>query len=150
MLSTLHTNTAIGALTRLQDMGVEPFLLSSSLLGVIAQRLVRVLCNKCKQPYTPSAAECLELGVEPVESPTLYHAAGCKACNQNGYRGRTGIYEVVTLDESVRRMIHSGESELSITDYVRQSSSSIRDDGNRKVLSGVTTLEEVLRVTQKD
>ena len=81
---------------------------------------------------------------------TLYHAAGCKDCNQSGYRGRSGIYEVVMLDESMRRMIHSGESEQSINEYVRRTCPSIRDDGSRKVLAGVTTLEEVLRVTQKD
>ncbi|WP_322740910.1 type II secretion system ATPase GspE [Endozoicomonas gorgoniicola] len=150
VLSTLHTNTAIGALTRLQDMGIEPFLLSSSLLGVVAQRLVRMLCDSCKQPYTPDAVECQELGVTVDDNVTLYHAAGCKDCNQSGYRGRTGIYEVVMLDESMRRMIHSGESEQSINDYVRRTCPSIRDDGSRKVLEGVTTLEEVLRVTQKD
>ena len=150
VLSTLHTNTAVGALTRLQDMGVEPFLLSSSLLGVISQRLVRVLCESCKQPYTPDEAECQELGIGTTDKPTLYHATGCKNCNQSGYRGRTGIYEVVMLDENTRRMIHSGEGEQSITDYVRQFTASIRDDGSRKVQAGLTTLEEVLRVTQKD
>ncbi|WP_448216647.1 type II secretion system ATPase GspE [Endozoicomonas sp. 2B-B] len=150
VLSTLHTNTAIGALTRLQDMGIEPFLLSSSLLGVMAQRLVRVLCNQCKQPYQPDEAECRELGVELANAPELYHAKGCKDCNHSGYRGRTGIYEVVMVDEQVRRMIHAGEGEQVITDYVRKSSPGIREDGAKKVLAGLTTLEEVLRVTQKD
>lgn len=150
VLSTLHTNTAIGALTRLQDMGVEPFLLSSSLLGVVAQRLVRVLCDQCKEPYEPDEVECKELGIASAAEARLYHAKGCKECNHSGYRGRTGIYEVVMLDEQVRRMIHAGEGEQSITDYVRKYSPSIRDDGNRKVLEGTTTLEEVLRVTQKD
>ncbi|MGI9273699.1 MAG: type II secretion system ATPase GspE [Endozoicomonas sp.] len=150
VLSTLHTNTAIGALTRLQDMGIEPFLMSSSLLGVVAQRLVRVLCEHCKQPYSPDEAECRELGVAFDNAPTLFHANGCKECNHSGYRGRTGIYEVVMLDEQVRRMIHSGEGEQSITEYVRKQSPGIRDDGSRKVLAGLTTLEEVLRVTQKD
>lgn len=150
VLSTLHTNTAVGALTRLQDMGVEPFLLSSSLLGVVSQRLVRVLCESCKQPYTPDDAECRELGITTADKPTLYHAAGCKHCNQSGYRGRTGIYEVVMLDENTRRMIHSVDGEQSITDYVREFTPSIREDGSRKVLAGLTTLEEVLRVTQKD
>ena len=150
VLSTLHTNTAVGALTRLQDMGIEPFLLSSSLLGVVSQRLVRVLCGSCKKPYKPDDAECQELGITLDDDVTLYHADGCKDCNQSGYRGRTGIYEVVMLDENMRRMIHSGDGEQSITDYVRQSCPSIRDDGSRKVLAGVTTLEEVLRVTQKD
>ncbi|WP_257292520.1 GspE/PulE family protein, partial [Endozoicomonas sp. ONNA1] len=150
VLSTLHTNTAIGALTRLQDMGIEPFLLSSSLLGVMAQRLVRVLCDQCKQSYQPDEAECRELGADMVNAPELYHAIGCKECNHTGCRGRTGIYEVVMVDERVRRMVHAGEGEQSIADYVRKSSPSIREDGAKKVLAGLTTLEEVLRVTQKD
>ncbi len=150
VLSTLHTNTAVGALTRLQDMGIEPFLLSSSLLGVVAQRLVRVLCIHCKKPYTADEAECRELGVSHDQSVQLYHAQGCKECNFTGYRGRRGIYEVLTVNEQLRRMIHAGEGEQAITDYVRQSSPGIRDDGSKKVLSGVTTLEEILRVTQKD
>ena len=150
VLSTLHTNTAVGALTRLQDMGVEPFLMSSSLLGVIAQRLVRVLCNECKQPYTPDNAQRQLLGIAPDADVTLYHADGCQACNFSGYRGRTGIYEVVVVDEQVRRMIHGLQGEQDITDYVRQLSPGIREDGCRKALDGVTTLEEVLRVTQKD
>ncbi|WP_020583803.1 type II secretion system ATPase GspE [Endozoicomonas elysicola] len=150
VLSTLHTNTAVGALTRLQDMGIEPFLMSSSLLGVVAQRLVRVLCSECKSPYSPDDAECQQLGIRSPEGVTLYHAEGCKACNFSGYRGRTGIYEVVVIDEQVRRMIHALKGEQEITDYVREYSPGIREDGSRKVLEGVTTLEEVLRVTQKD
>ncbi len=150
VLSTLHTNTAIGALTRLQDMGIEPFLLASSLLGVIAQRLIRVLCGDCKEAYSPDAAECQQLGISAPSETLIYHARGCKNCNFSGYRGRTGIYEVVKVDEQIRRMIHDDKGEQDITDYVRQDSDSIRDDGCRKVLDGVTTLEEVLRVTQKD
>ena len=150
VLSTLHTNTAVGALTRLQDMGVEPFLLSSSLLGVIAQRLVRVLCEHCKEAYTPDEAECKQLDIDSDENPVIFRANGCKECNFSGYRGRTGIYEVIKVDESVRRMIHAGKGEQEITEHVRQTASSIRNDGGRKVLAGLTTLEEVLRVTQKD
>ncbi|WP_330925467.1 type II secretion system ATPase GspE [Candidatus Sororendozoicomonas aggregata] len=150
VLSTLHTNTAVGALVRLEDMGVEPFLLASSLLGVVAQRLVRLLCEHCKETYTPDEAECLQLGVSYSQSPAIYHAKGCKLCNFSGYRGRLGIYEVVHVDEKIRRMIHSGEGEQAITHYVREYSRGIRDDGMEKVLSGLTTLEEVLRVTQND
>ena len=150
VLSTLHTNTAVGALTRLQDMGIEPFLMSSSLVGVIAQRLVRVLCNHCKSPYEPDANEREQLGIKPTDAVTLYHCTGCKNCNFSGYRGRTGIYEVVVVDEQVRRMIHSLNGEQDITEYVRKFSPSIGADGARKVREGVTTLEEVLRVTQKD
>ena len=150
VLSTLHTNTAVGALTRLQDMGIEPFLLSSSLLGVIAQRLVRVLCEHCKERYTPDEAECEQLGIDCGDPKPIYHAKGCKECNFNGYKGRTGIYEVIMVDEEVRRMIHGNKSEQEITDYVRAVSPGIREDGSRKVLEGKTTLEEILRVTQKD
>ncbi|CAM3634464.1 type II secretion system ATPase GspE [Parendozoicomonas haliclonae] len=150
VLSTLHTNTAVGAITRLQDMGIEPFLLSSSLVGVMAQRLVRLLCDNCKEPYTADDAECEQLGVEKNNAPTLYHAKGCKECKMHGYRGRTGIYEVVTIDDTIRRMIHRNEGEMAIVDYMRQTSPSIRADGMSKVLDGRTTLEEVLRVTQDD
>ena len=150
VLSTLHTNTAVGALTRLQDMGVEPFLLASSLLGVIAQRLVRVLCSDCKSPYSPDQAECQQLGLSSCEGVTLYHARGCTNCNFTGYRGRTGIYEIVIIDEQVRRMVHELKGEQEITNCVRQFTPGIREDGSKKVLAGVTTLEEVLRVTQKD
>ena len=150
VLSTLHTNTAVGALTRLQDMGIEPFLLSSSLLGVVAQRLVRVLCDNCKEPYHPDEAECEQLGILTTDDVVIYHARGCKECNFSGYRGRTGIYEVVVIDEQVRRMIHANKGEQEIIDFIRKTTPSIQDDGGRKVLEGLTTLEEVLRVTQKD
>ena len=150
VLSTLHTNTAVGALTRLQDMGIEPFLLASSLLGVVSQRLVRVLCENCKELSHPDKAECDQLNIDIASDHIIYRAKGCKECNFNGYRGRTGIYEVVNVDENVSRMVHSGKSEQDIVDYVRGHGSSIRVDGVRKVLEGLTTLEEVLRVTQED
>ena len=150
VLSTLHTNSAIGAVTRLVDMGIEPFLLSSSLLGVLAQRLVRVLCPSCKQAYQADAAECALLGVDAAQAPTLYHATGCEACRQLGYRGCTGIYELVVFDETLRTLIHNAASEQDMLRHARQLGPSIRDDGMRKVLEGVTTLEEVLRVTRED
>ncbi len=150
VLSTLHTNSAIGAITRLVDMGVEPFLLSSSLLGVLAQRLVRVLCPSCKEPYAADAAECALLGVPASSPPTLYHARGCAHCHQQGYRGRTGIYELVVFDESMRTLVHSRASEQDMTRHARTLGPSIRDDGRRKVLEGVTTVEEVLRVTREE
>ncbi len=150
VLSTLHTNSAIGAITRLVDMGVEPFLLSSSLLGVLAQRLVRVLCPHCKEAYRADAAECQLLGVPADEAPTLYRARGCGECHQQGYRGRTGIYELVVFDDHMRSLIHSVASEQEMIRHARLSSPSIREDGRRKVLQGVTTVEEVLRVTQEE
>ena len=150
VLSTLHTNTAVGAVTRLRDMGVEPFLLSSSLLGVMAQRLVRTLCTDCRQPSPANEAEARILGAEGGEPPTIYRAHGCPACNGSGYRGRTGIYELVPVDEHLQAMIHQGESEQALERYARTLSPGIRDDGLRKVLEGATTLEEVVRVTKDE
>lgn len=150
VLSTLHTNTAVGAVTRLRDMGVEPFLLASSLLGVLAQRLVRVLCDDCKRPYKPNQADCKLMGIAPDQAPTLYAPAGCPECNQLGYRGRTGIYELFPVDDKLRTMIHDGASESEMERYVRKISPSIRHDGVRRVLAGETSLEEVLRVSRED
>ena len=150
VLSTLHTNSAIGAITRLVDMGIEPFLLSSSLLGVLAQRLVRVLCPSCKVAYQADEAECTLLGVSFAQPPTLYHARGCAECHQQGYRGRTGIYELVVFDDHLRTLIHNAASEQDMTRHARTLGPSIREDGRRKVLEGATTVEEVLRVTREE
>lgn len=150
VLSTLHTNSAIGAITRLVDMGIEPFLLSSSLLGVLAQRLVRVLCPHCKEAYQADEAECTLLGVPFAQPPTLYHARGCAECHQQGYRGRTGIYELVVFDDHLRTLIHNAASEQDMTRHACSLGPSIREDGRRKVLEGATTVEEVLRVTREE
>jgi general secretion pathway protein E len=149
VLSTLHTNTAVGAVTRLRDMGVEPFLLSSSILGVMAQRLVRVLCPTCKVQVEPSETERRLLGLPPETHPTIFHARGCESCSGTGYRGRTGIYEMVVVDDEMRGMIHEGAGEQALDRHARLSTPSIREDGVRKVLEGATTLEEVVRVTQE-
>jgi general secretion pathway protein E len=149
VFSTLHTNSAVGAVTRLRDMGVEPFLLSSSLIGVLAQRLVRVLCDDCKEAYTASPTDCRTLGVDVSDPPTLYRAVGCSECNQLGYRGRTGIYELVEIDDEMRGRIHDGDSEQKLEAYARQHSPGMRQDGWRRALAGETTLEEVLRATQE-
>ncbi|VAW99063.1 General secretion pathway protein E [hydrothermal vent metagenome] len=148
VFSTLHTNTAVGAVTRLRDMGVEPFLLSSSLIGVLAQRLVRKLCEHCKVPRTPDVAEFAVLGLEPSEGIEIYEPIGCDQCNNSGYRGRTGIYELVSIDDTFRTMIHDGSGEHELEHYARTKSQSIRNDGVRRVLAGETTLEEVLRVSR--
>ncbi len=147
VLSTLHTNTAIGAVTRLQDMGIEPFLLSSSLIGVMAQRLVRLLCKDCKQEHevTPAEAEWLGLAADAMAS--IYRPAGCSACNQTGYRGRTGIYELIEIDDELRGMIHEGASEIDMTRCARERAPGILGDGQRRVLDGQTSMEEVMRVT---
>jgi len=148
VLSTLHTNTAVGAVTRLQDMGVEPFLLSSSLVGVLAQRLVRVLCDDCKQAAVADDSECELLGVDKQNPPTIFHAKGCDSCNQLGYRGRQGIYEVVPVDEKMKTLIHDRAGEQELDAHARTLSSSINQDGVRKVLAGSTTIEELLRVAK--
>jgi len=150
VLSTLHTNTAAGAITRLEDMGVEAFLLSSSLLGVLAQRLVRTLCPHCKAAHEPDKEERHLLGITKKEGALIYRAVGCEHCNDTGYRGRTGIHELIVVDEQMREMIHNGKGEQAIEKYARALSPSIRSDGFSKVLAGVTTLEEVLRVTRED
>ena len=147
VLSTLHTNTAAGAVTRLRDMGVEPFLLSSSLIGVLAQRLVRVLDDDTKEAYVAREYECRTLQMDPANPPTLYKPGRDDA---TGYRGRTGIYELIAIDDTMRTMIHDGESEQSLERYARTLTPSIRADGRRRVLNGDTTLEEVLRVTRAD
>ncbi|MBZ9613029.1 type II secretion system ATPase GspE [Rheinheimera maricola] len=150
VLSTLHTNTAAGAITRLEDMGVEAFLLSSSLLGVLAQRLVRTLCPHCKTAHEPDKEERSLLGAAKKDGVVIYRATGCEHCNHTGYRGRTGIHELLLVDEHIRELIHNGKGEQAIEKYVRQHSPSIRADGFSKVLNGETTLEEVLRVTRED
>jgi general secretion pathway protein E len=146
VLSTLHTNTAIGAVTRLRDMGVEPFLLSSSLLAVMAQRLVRLLCLECREPYQPGDAERERLGLTD-ENAQLYRARGCEHCNMTGYRGRAGIYELIEIGEALREAIHGGQGEQSLLRLARQQSPGIDADGRRRIISGETSLEEVLRVT---
>jgi len=148
-LSTLHTNTAVGAITRLIDMGVEPFLISSSLIGIAAQRLVRVLCEDCKQPYTPDATECEFLQKDPDNPPTIYQHSGCENCNQLGYRGRMGIYEIIGVDEGLRTLIHDQAGEMVLERAARERGPSIHADGVSKIINGTTTVEEVLRVTHR-
>ena len=150
VLSTLHTNTAIGAVTRLKDMGIEPFLLSSSLIGVIAQRLVRTLCPHCATWHEADAFEKNLFGnIEHPQDLRLPQPQGCERCGNTGFSGRTAIYEIVPVDDHMRRLIHGNAAEYEIESYVRQQSGSIRDDGLRKVLAGKTTIEEVLRVTNE-
>ena len=147
VLSTLHTNTAVGAVSRLIDMGVEPFLLSSSLVGMLAQRLVRVLCTACKTERPASAAEA-EFLREP--SATVFEAVGCESCQGSGFRGRTGVYELVVMDDTLRQLIHDRASEQELTGYARRRAPSIRDDAIAKILKGATTVQEVLKVTLEE
>ena len=142
VLSTLHTNTAIGAITRLQDMDVEPFLLASSLIGIAAQRLIRLLCPDCKQVKTPSPAESKLLG----HDGEIYQPNGCAKCQFSGYQGRSGIYEIILLNENIRQMIHDGKNEPSLLTAIRKDYPSIQHDGFARVSKGDTSIAEVLRV----
>lgn len=150
VLSTLHTNTAVGAVTRLRDMGVEPFLLSSSLIGVMAQRLVRLLCPHCKQPHQATGSDCELLGVDPAQPPTIYTPQGCERCKNSGYLGRGGVFELVLVDDRMRAMIHDGAHEQALEAHARLKTPSLRQDGMLRVLAGKTSLEEVLRVSTED
>ncbi len=149
VLSTLHTNDAVGVVTRLIDMGFDEFLISSALSGVIAQRLVRTICPKCKAEYTP-APEILEsVGLRSASGLTLYHGAGCEDCQFTGYKGRTGIYEVIYVNESLRQLILRKAPEPEIRQLLKASGYvSLLEDGLEKVEQGLTTLDEVLRETK--
>ncbi len=185
VLSTLHTNDAAGAITRMVEMGVQPFLISSSLIGVLAQRLVRVLCTACRQPYLPSDDELQSLELDPADfgpagppplpervseggrlqragnpflagareerppRPYFFRQVGCEVCTGTGYYGRTGIYELLTVDESIRREIANSSDSKQIARVARRSGMlSLREDGARQVIEGITSMEEVLAATQ--
>jgi general secretion pathway protein E len=150
VLSTLHTNSAVAALTRLRDMGLESFLLASSLIGVLSQRLIRVLCQECKEGYTPTDTERERLGVHDGSELLIYRPRGCAACGHLGYRGRTGIFEMIAIDDTLRTLIHDGSGEQAMTAHVRTRFPGLHSDGLRRVLAGDTSLEEVLRVTQEE
>jgi general secretion pathway protein E len=148
VFATLHTNDAVSAVTRLVDMGVEPFLLASGLIGVGAQRLVRRLCLECRKPLIVDSAQLRALGFTPTDG-TFYAPQGCPACDNTGYRGRTGIYELITLDDDLRRLIHDRASEQDLrTHALSHGMRSLRDDGLRLAAAGVISLEEAVRVTR--
>jgi general secretion pathway protein E len=150
VFSTLHTNDAAGAITRLVDMGVEPFLVSSSISAILAQRLVRRVCGNCKTPYVPTPAEVARLGLKPG-SYTFFHGTGCAECTQTGYRGRLGLFEILMLDEPLRALILTHPDATSVREYAeRRGLKNLRQDGAAKVRAGLTTTEEVLRVVQQD
>lgn len=149
VLSTLHTNTAVGAVTRLVDMGVESFLIASSLVGVLAQRLVRSLCDDCKQEVQADEAQLSLLGLPANTPQTLYKPVGCANCEQTGFHGRQGIYELIVMDEKLRTLVHDGASESELVAYARQHSDSLLEGGFKLVRSGKTTIDEVFRVTQQ-
>jgi general secretion pathway protein E len=183
VLSTIHTNDAAGAFTRMIDMGVEPFLIRSSVIGVLAQRLVRVLCPHCKTPYKAKDDELEELGLMPDrmkqrtdrrdksttryypktvkepdpleipfrETPIFYHAKGCDRCANTGFTGRRGIYELLLMDDAVGPLVLKNADAQSVKRAaIEQGMDSLRDDGARKVIAGLTSVEEVLVATQED
>jgi general secretion pathway protein E len=154
VFSTLHTNDAPSAVTRLIDMGVEPFLISSSVLAMMAQRLVRLICPNCREPFAPTAETLRELGLTSVDlaqhSGQFFHGRGCEACRYTGYRGRTAIYELLVLDDPVRDLImQRANANMIKTTAVQRGMQTLLQNGARKVLEGRTTAEEVLRVTQE-
>jgi general secretion pathway protein E len=154
VFSTLHTNDAFGAISRLLDMGIEPFLVSSSVLGVMAQRLIRRVCPNCRQAYNPEEREVREIGFTPetVDTRPFYRPGpGCDSCNNKGYRGRTGIHELLLLDDTLRALVMQRADAATIRRAAQEKGiHTLRDDGARKVLAGITTVEEVLRVTQEE
>ncbi|HEX9758003.1 MAG TPA: type II secretion system ATPase GspE [Nitrospiria bacterium] len=152
VFSTLHTNDSSGAITRLIDMGIEPFLVSSSVVAIIAQRLVRIICFHCRQPYLPSEEEKQKLGILTGDSKkNIYRAVGCEKCMNTGYHGRIGIYEIMRLDDEIRNLVLSCTDSSTIKQRaIQKGMRTLREDGARKVLEGLTTTEEVLRVTQQE
>ncbi|MDG2051440.1 MAG: type II secretion system ATPase GspE [Myxococcota bacterium] len=152
VLSTLHTNDAASALTRLVDMGVEPFLVGSSLVAVLAQRLVRVLCSHCREGYSAAPEEVEELGLQPSGQPiTLQRAVGCAECANTGYQGRLGIFELMVIDDEIRVLLSSNTDSKTIKrQAVSKGMVTLRGDGTRKVLEGVTSLAELLRATEEE
>lgn len=149
VLSTLHTNTALGALTRLCDMGVEPFLLTATLQGALAQRLVRKLCPECREPFEPDLDELKFWDVDPesFKGKSVYRPKGCEACHHTGYRGRFGLFDFVTMDDTLRQMVHDGETELKMERHIRKTQPNLRTLGLQYAFSGDTSLDEVLAVT---
>ncbi|MEK6784293.1 MAG: type II secretion system ATPase GspE [Nitrospirota bacterium] len=151
VFSTLHTNDAASAATRLIDMGIEPFLVASSVVAVLAQRLLRRICPDCKRPYAPSDEELSRLDVAPGSTVTLYRGAGCAACSQTGYRGRIGIFELMVLNDDIRRLIGSKADSTAIKHAaITNGMVTLKQEGAQRVLQGQTTLEEVMRITQQE
>ena len=148
VFSTVHTNDAAGAITRLLDMGVENYLISSALIGVLAQRLVRVICRKCIEPIKVSSILISEMRTHEQGSINTFHGKGCKECSETGFRGRIGIYELLVVDDSIRQHILNKSTSQEIREMARKKGmTTLREDGWKKVAEGITTVEEVLRVT---
>ena len=146
VFSSLHTRDAVGAVMRLEEMGIEPHLVASALFVVLSQRLVRVVCDGCRQPYECTGNELLSLGIELDPGGTLYRAVGCRRCEGTGYLGRTGIFEMLVFDEEIRQPVNNGIEEDDLLKLARRKGfARYVEDGALKVLLGITTVEEVLR-----
>ena len=153
VFSTLHTNDAPSAVTRLIDMGVKPFLVASSVQAIMAQRLVRKICQKCKDEYRPSESELISLDIseDMLSTAKFYKGVGCPDCNRTGYRGRSGIFEIFIIDDEVRKMINDKCAATVLRQRARElGMRTLREDGIRKVLAGITTPEEVLTATMAE
>lgn len=153
VFSTLHTNDAPSAVTRMVDMGVKPFLVASAVRAIMAQRLGRRICKNCKEPYKPTEREIKALNLKPedVEKATMFKGKGCADCSRTGYRGRVGVYEIFTLDDEVRRLIYEKAPANVIRVRARElGMRTLREDGTRKVLAGITTPEEIISITASD
>jgi len=150
VLSTLHTNSAVGSITRLIDMGVERYLLAPMVVGLIAQRLVRRLCEHCRWQDRSTEADAILLGRALKPGKKIWRAGGCEHCHGEGYQGRLGLYEVVAADDELRGLIHDGASEAVLTAAARKAGPSLLDDGVAKLKAGLTSVEEVARVVQDD
>ncbi|MBW1850055.1 MAG: type II secretion system ATPase GspE [Deltaproteobacteria bacterium] len=151
VFSTLHTNDAASAVTRLTDMGIEPFLVTSSVIGIMAQRLLRVICDNCREEYTPDEESLLNIGITPemTEGKKFYRGKGCPACLNTGYRGRIGVFELMLMDDSIKNLILKTSDANAIKNMaVKKGMVTLRHDGAQKVFDGITTIEEVFRVTQ--
>ena len=151
VFSTLHTNDAPGALTRLEDMGIEPFLVASSVVAILAQRLVRTLCDKCKEAYHPAHELLQDLGITEKEKLTFYRPRGCNQCESNGYRGRIGIFELLEVSDEIKRLVLTKASSGEIKELARREGmTTLWEDGLKKVKQGVTSIEEVVKVTKQE
>jgi len=153
VFSTLHTNDAPSAVTRLVDIGVKPFLVSASLRGAMAQRLVRRICVNCRKPYMPSAKDLASIGMTEAQAgeATFFKGEGCPRCNGRGYKGRLGIFEILVVNEEIQQMIYENRNIVELRHKARElGMRTMREDGVRKIASGVTSFEEVISVTLGD
>jgi type II secretory ATPase GspE/PulE/Tfp pilus assembly ATPase PilB-like protein len=150
VFSTLHTNDAPSSVARLVDMGVENFLVAASTIGIMAQRLIRVICPKCKEPYTPTEAVLKRWGLENVKDLNLFQGKGCENCKGTGYHGRSGLYELMVVNDELKEMINSGSSAVALRNKAKeQGMKMLYEDGREKVLKGITTFEEVARTCEE-